>query len=357
MGNACVRQAGRGCLPVASCESRELAVEVGLSAGRAQHRHRLRRRGGRGAGGASRHRPHLLHRLAPTPARWCSRPRRHAPLPGDAGARRQVAADRLRRRRPRRGACRSSSTPSCRTPGQTCSAGSRLLVERAVYDDVRRALAERFTALRVGPSDMDLDCGPLINRASRARVEGFLARARSDGLTRGRAGQDRAEHAARRLLRGADAVRRRAAAPRPRRRTRSSARCWPRCRSRARKRRSRSPTAPSTASSPACGRATARARCASPGRSRPARSSSTITAPAAASSCPSAACKPLRLRPREGLRGAVLVQHRQDRRRQARLSTRGHVPCDSRTRWRSSPAAARASAKGSRGASRRKGPR
>ena len=66
--------------------------------------------------------------------------------------------------------------------GQTCSAGSRLLVERGVYDRVLDGVAERFRALRVGSSDMDLDCGPVINRAQKSRVEGFLARAREDGL-------------------------------------------------------------------------------------------------------------------------------------------------------------------------------
>ncbi len=67
--------------------------------------------------------------------------------------------------------------------GKTCSAGSRLLVERKVYDHVLDGVAERFRALRVGSSDMDLDCGPVINKAQKSRVEGFLGRAREDGLT------------------------------------------------------------------------------------------------------------------------------------------------------------------------------
>jgi aldehyde dehydrogenase (NAD+) len=66
--------------------------------------------------------------------------------------------------------------------GQTCSAGSRLLVDAKVYDDVLSRVAEKFTALRVGSSDMDLDCGPLINKKQKARVEGFLDRAARDGL-------------------------------------------------------------------------------------------------------------------------------------------------------------------------------
>lgn len=66
--------------------------------------------------------------------------------------------------------------------GQTCSAGSRLLVERPVYERVLDRVAARFAELRVGASDMDLDCGPVINKAQKARVEGYLERARADGL-------------------------------------------------------------------------------------------------------------------------------------------------------------------------------
>jgi aldehyde dehydrogenase (NAD+) len=66
--------------------------------------------------------------------------------------------------------------------GQTCSAGSRLLVERSAYDRVLDRVASRFAELQVGSSDMDLDCGPVINKAQKERVEGYLERARSDGL-------------------------------------------------------------------------------------------------------------------------------------------------------------------------------
>ncbi len=96
--------------------------------------------------------------------------------------------------------------------GQTCSAGSRLLVEAKIYDQMLSRVAERFEALRVGSSDMDLDCGPLINKGQKTRVEGFLGR-RGEGRLEGtRPRQARAQHTARRLLRGADPGRRRAAA-------------------------------------------------------------------------------------------------------------------------------------------------
>jgi aldehyde dehydrogenase (NAD+) len=65
--------------------------------------------------------------------------------------------------------------------GQTCSAGSRLLVERPVYDEVVARVAERFRSLRVGPAETDPDVGPLISATQKARVEAFVARALGEG--------------------------------------------------------------------------------------------------------------------------------------------------------------------------------
>ena len=67
--------------------------------------------------------------------------------------------------------------------GQTCSAGSRILVERAVHDTVRERMADRYRALRVGPALHDLDVGPLISQRQHDIVSGFLALARDSGLT------------------------------------------------------------------------------------------------------------------------------------------------------------------------------
>jgi aldehyde dehydrogenase (NAD+) len=66
--------------------------------------------------------------------------------------------------------------------GQTCSAGSRLLVERSRYEEVLSRLGERFAALRVGPAFADLDCGPLIRAGQLERVRDFLAGAERDGI-------------------------------------------------------------------------------------------------------------------------------------------------------------------------------
>jgi aldehyde dehydrogenase (NAD+) len=67
--------------------------------------------------------------------------------------------------------------------GQTCSAASRLIVQRKIYDQLLERLAERYRALRVGPAKDDLDVGPLISAQQKARVEQFLERGRKDGLT------------------------------------------------------------------------------------------------------------------------------------------------------------------------------
>ena len=66
--------------------------------------------------------------------------------------------------------------------GQTCSAGSRLLVQRSVHDDFVARVVRRFEAARAGTPAMDLDCGPLINLAQKQRVEGFIRRALDAGV-------------------------------------------------------------------------------------------------------------------------------------------------------------------------------
>ena len=66
--------------------------------------------------------------------------------------------------------------------GQTCSAGSRLLVEEAAWDRVVAALAARFSALVAGPHDGDHDFGALVNRSQRDRVARFVAAAKADGV-------------------------------------------------------------------------------------------------------------------------------------------------------------------------------
>lgn len=66
--------------------------------------------------------------------------------------------------------------------GQTCSAGSRLLVEQACSESVLARLAERFSSLRCDAGEADADCGPLINARQRNKLEACLERARTDGI-------------------------------------------------------------------------------------------------------------------------------------------------------------------------------
>jgi aldehyde dehydrogenase (NAD+) len=59
--------------------------------------------------------------------------------------------------------------------GQTCSAASRILVERSRHAEVVARMAEHYRALSVGPALADRDLGPLISARQKAVVEGYLA--------------------------------------------------------------------------------------------------------------------------------------------------------------------------------------
>ena len=68
--------------------------------------------------------------------------------------------------------------------GQSCIAGSRLFVERAIYDQFVDRLVRATQALRVGhPHDAQTQVAPLIRAAHRDSVERFVADARADGGT------------------------------------------------------------------------------------------------------------------------------------------------------------------------------
>ncbi len=66
--------------------------------------------------------------------------------------------------------------------GQTCTAGSRLLVQRRVYDSFVGRVAEAFAKVRVGTPAMDLDCGPVMNPAQHKRVQRYIDGARAAGI-------------------------------------------------------------------------------------------------------------------------------------------------------------------------------
>jgi aldehyde dehydrogenase (NAD+) len=58
--------------------------------------------------------------------------------------------------------------------GQTCSAGSRVLIEQSIYEPLLKRMGEAFQKLRVGPAALDLDVGPLIRQSQKQRVQQFL---------------------------------------------------------------------------------------------------------------------------------------------------------------------------------------
>ena len=66
--------------------------------------------------------------------------------------------------------------------GQTCTAGSRLLVQRSIYERFVGQVAEAFNKVRVGSPEMDLDCGPVMNPAQFARVNRYIQQARDGGV-------------------------------------------------------------------------------------------------------------------------------------------------------------------------------
>src|SRR5437588_920633 len=65
--------------------------------------------------------------------------------------------------------------------GQTCSAGSRLLVERRAHDTVVEKLAARAKSMRVGPGVSDPDMGPIISKRQLETIEKYVSLGRGAG--------------------------------------------------------------------------------------------------------------------------------------------------------------------------------
>ena len=62
--------------------------------------------------------------------------------------------------------------------GQTCSAGSRVLVDERVHDELLQRIADRFATVSIGPGITDPDLGPLVSRKQQDRVRGYVESAR-----------------------------------------------------------------------------------------------------------------------------------------------------------------------------------
>jgi aldehyde dehydrogenase (NAD+) len=65
--------------------------------------------------------------------------------------------------------------------GQTCTAGSRLLVQKSIYKEFLARVADAFAKVRVGTPDMDFDCGPVVNRSQFERVNRMVDTAKHAG--------------------------------------------------------------------------------------------------------------------------------------------------------------------------------
>ncbi len=66
--------------------------------------------------------------------------------------------------------------------GQTCSAGSRLLIQEDIYDKFIGMVADAFKKVKVGTPEMDLDCGPIVNQKQFKRVNTFIDEAVASGV-------------------------------------------------------------------------------------------------------------------------------------------------------------------------------
>ena len=66
--------------------------------------------------------------------------------------------------------------------GQICLCGSRILVQRGIYERFRETFVDRVKALRVGdPNDANSDLGAVVSKEHMEKVLGYIALAREEG--------------------------------------------------------------------------------------------------------------------------------------------------------------------------------
>ena len=66
--------------------------------------------------------------------------------------------------------------------GQVCSAGTRLIVERSVHDQVVNEIVRRAKQIRLGgPADLTAETGPLISEGHLRKVEEYLSKGLAEG--------------------------------------------------------------------------------------------------------------------------------------------------------------------------------
>ena len=74
--------------------------------------------------------------------------------------------------------------------GQTCSAGSRVLIQRGIWDRLTAMLAGRFQAVEARPPDEAAILGPLISARQMARVQAYIDAATAPLIARGTVAPD-----------------------------------------------------------------------------------------------------------------------------------------------------------------------
>jgi len=68
--------------------------------------------------------------------------------------------------------------------GQTCMAGSRLIVHQDVHDELIRLVAERAAKIKLGdPNGTDTEMGPVANGPQYQKILGYLETAKAEGAT------------------------------------------------------------------------------------------------------------------------------------------------------------------------------
>ena len=66
--------------------------------------------------------------------------------------------------------------------GQTCSAGTRILAQRGIYEKLIEMMSEKYKALQVGKATDDLDVGPLISAKQLNTVKSYIEAGEKSGL-------------------------------------------------------------------------------------------------------------------------------------------------------------------------------
>lgn len=66
--------------------------------------------------------------------------------------------------------------------GQTCSAGTRIIAQRGIYEKLIGMMKEKYETLNVGPATDDLDVGPLISAKQKNTVDGYIQAGIDSGL-------------------------------------------------------------------------------------------------------------------------------------------------------------------------------